>query len=114
MKIVNLQNLPEMPTWHNTARKKVIIKKGEVDHLAQFARAVFKPGEKATEHNHPDMYEIFFVERGKGIIKINGVVYQLEKDICITVEPGENHEVLNSGNEELVLTYFEIEKYKPS
>ena len=54
------------------------------------------------------MPEVFLVEQGNGVIRINGQEYPVEAGMCITVEPGELHEVTNTGEEELVLTYFEI------
>jgi mannose-6-phosphate isomerase-like protein (cupin superfamily) len=87
-----------------------MIPQGVIPTLAQFSQVSFQPGEVATEHKHDDMYEIFLVESGSGVIKINEQQYPLEKGTCVTVEPGELHEVTNTGSEDLVLTYFGIEE----
>jgi mannose-6-phosphate isomerase-like protein (cupin superfamily) len=52
------------------------------------------------------MCEVFFVESGSGIIRIDGQEYPLQPGTCIAVEPGEVHEIVNSGTTDLVLTYF--------
>ncbi len=110
MKIVSLKDLPETTTSHNaTGKKRVMIGKDQINFLLQFAQVAFKPGEVASEHTHNDMYEVFLVESGSGIIRINDKKYPLEKGTCVTVEPGELHEVTNTGAEDLVLTYFEID-----
>jgi len=60
-------------------------------------------------HAHTDMCEVFFVESGEGTIRIDANVFPLQAGTCIAVEPGEVHEIVNSGDRELVLTYFGIE-----
>ncbi|MBC6435840.1 cupin domain-containing protein, partial [Nostoc sp. HG1] len=37
---------------------------------------------------------------------IDGTEYPLLPGNCVAIEPGEVHEVVNSGSTELVLTYF--------
>lgn len=111
MKKVSLKNIPVTTTSHNSAgKKKQLIKNGEIERLAQFAQVTFQPGEVASEHIHPDMYEVFLIEKGKGKIRVDGKYFVMEKDMCFTIEPGESHEVTNTGSEELVITYFGIIK----
>jgi mannose-6-phosphate isomerase-like protein (cupin superfamily) len=52
------------------------------------------------------MAEVFFVASGQGTMTLNGQPYPLTPGTCIAVEPGEHHEVANTGLEDLVLTYF--------
>lgn len=47
-----------------------------------------------------------------GIIKINGKVEQIKEGSFIVIEPGEAHEVLNTGSEGLTITYIEISNKK--
>ena len=111
MKRILLKDLLVTTTSHNAAgKKRQIIGPGEIDSLYQFAQVAFTPGEIAREHKHDDMYEVFLVEDGKGTIKINGEVYPFIKGMCVVVEPGELHEVQNTGKENLVLTYFNIKR----
>lgn len=109
MKFTSLSNLPVESVSHNRAiQKQVMLRSGELPHLTNFAQARFAPGQVAPAHHHPDMYEIFFVESGQGAIAINGTPYPLTPGTCITVEPGEAHEVSNTGTEDLILTYFGV------
>ncbi len=109
MKIDSLKNIPSKTTSHNaTGEKKQMIAPGEIPHLIQFAQAKFKPGEVVAEHKHDDLYEVFFVESGNGVLEINSKEYPIEKGMSITVEPGELHKVINTGDGALLLTYFEI------
>jgi quercetin dioxygenase-like cupin family protein len=109
MKKSSLQQLPTTAVSHNPAiRKKVMLQKGDVPQLTNFSQAHFPPGELAAAHAHPDMYEVFFVEAGQGEMWVNGEAHALTPGVCITIEPGETHEVQNTGDTTLVLTYFGI------
>ena len=79
---------------------------GDLPHLTNFSQACFAPGQIASGHSHTDMSEVFFVESGLGNIRINGIDYQLKLGVCIAVEPGEIHEISNTGNTDLIITYF--------
>jgi quercetin dioxygenase-like cupin family protein len=107
MKLTALSHLPEEQVSHNPAiKKKVMLRLNDLPHLINFAQAYFAPGQVATAHSHEDMCEVFFVEAGSGVIQIDGQEHPLHPGICIAVEPGEVHEITNSGSTDLVLTYF--------
>ncbi|MGL5082985.1 MAG: cupin domain-containing protein [Microcoleaceae cyanobacterium] len=107
MKITNLNNLPEQAVSHNPEiKKKVMLCLGDLPHLTNFSQARFAPGQTASAHAHLDMCEVFFVEAGSGVMRISGTEYRLAPGVCIAVEPGEVHEVINHHSGELVLTYF--------
>ena len=109
MKIVSLNQLPEEAVSHNPLiRKKVFLRQGEVPHLTGFSRAVFPPGTEACSHRHPDVYETFLVQSGRGVYRGEGGEVSLAPGDCLTVMPGEAHELANDGDEDLVLVYFGI------
>jgi quercetin dioxygenase-like cupin family protein len=107
MKHTNLHHLPPESVSHNPAiQKKVMLRLGDLPHLTNFSQARFAPGQVAAAHAHADMCEVFFVESGTGIIRIDDRELPLTPGVCVAVETGEVHEVQNNGTEELVLTYF--------
>lgn len=107
MKLTALNALPEESVSHNPAiKKKVMLRLGDLPHLTNFSQACFAPGQVATAHAHLDMCEVFFVEAGSGVIRIDGQDYPLVPGVCVAVEPGEMHEVCNTGAADLLLTYF--------
>lgn len=109
MKKVSLDELPREGVSHDPQiTKQVLLRSGEVPHLTTFARATLVPGQIAREHSHRDMFEVFLVEAGAGVMKIRGVKHQLAPGVCIVVEPCEPHEIINDGATDLVLTYFRI------
>lgn len=110
MKYSSLKDIDEIGVSHNPEiKKKVIIKNGQVPHLTQFSKVTFKKGQVADSHIHKNMYEIFNVESGRGEIIINDIKYSLDKGVCVTVDPGEKHEIINTGEGNLILTMIGIE-----
>jgi quercetin dioxygenase-like cupin family protein len=109
MKLTSLASIPTEFVSHNPQiSKQVMLRSGDLPHLTNFSQATLAPGQVAAGHAHSDMHEVFFVESGAGTIQINGRAYSLLPGVCIAVEPGEIHEVSNTGIHELVLTYFGI------
>lgn len=109
MKRIRMGELPEQGVSHNARiRKRQILTNGEVGPVTNYARAVFPPGEKAGAHSHDDMAEVFTVESGCGEICIDDVAYTFSAGLTVVVEPGEVHEIINTGDSELVVTYFGV------
>ena len=109
MKLIKLSELPETGVSHNARiLKRTLLACGDLDPIINYARAVFPPGEKAEAHRHDDMAEVFSVSSGIGEIRINEVGYVLSVGTTVVVEPGEVHEITNTGTQELVLTYFSV------
>jgi mannose-6-phosphate isomerase-like protein (cupin superfamily) len=109
MKMINIHELAEEGVSHNTKiRKRQILEHGIVNRITNYARAVFPPGEKAGAHRHEDMAEVFTVESGCGEIRINEAVFTFSEGLTVVVEPGEMHEIINTGSAELVVTYFGV------
>jgi quercetin dioxygenase-like cupin family protein len=110
MQYQSLQEITPTTVSHNAAiQKKVILGNGNLPCLTNFSQATFQPGQVAAAHSHRDMYEVFFVVTGEGTIAINEVPYSLNPGICVAVEPGEIHEVSNTGTSTLSLLYFGIQ-----
>ncbi|MCF7847401.1 MAG: cupin domain-containing protein [Kiritimatiellales bacterium] len=109
MKLIDINKLEEEGVSHNSKiRKRVILSNGEAPPIINYARSVFPPGEMAGAHVHWDMVEVFTVESGSGVIRINDVEYDFLKDMCTVIEPGELHEIVNTGSDDLVLHYFAV------
>ena len=109
MKLIRINELPDAGVSHNDRiRKREIIRNGQLGAITHYARAVFPPGEKVGSHLHNDMAEVFTVESGSGEIRVNDVAYVLSADTVVVVEPGDVHEIVNTGGTNLVVTYFGV------
>lgn len=110
MKVSHLHNLLETNVSHNPKiKKKLLIANGVIPKLTNFSRAVFPPGEIAPSHVHKDMTEVFFIESGQGEFAVNDELIPLEAGVCVTIEPGDLHELRNMGSTDLCVIYFGIE-----
>ena len=109
MKLVHLAALPDESVSHERSiRKRVMLASGDVANVTQFAQSRFQPGQVAPAHAHRDMSEVFFVTAGEGTIVIDGASHRLTAGTCVAVHAGEQHEIRNDGDVDLVLTYFGV------
>lgn len=58
---------------------------------------------QSREHLHKTMHEYFYLLEGHMKISIDRVVYALEKDDLIVVEPGERHHIIEKSPDLLLL-----------
>ncbi len=109
MKRIRLAELPEEGVSHNPRiMKRTLLRKGELGPIVHYARAVFPPGETAGAHFHNEMAEVFTAESGRGEIRIDDVAYVFRAGTTFVVEPGEVHEIANTGDADLVVLYFGV------
>jgi quercetin dioxygenase-like cupin family protein len=109
MKRISLDELPVQGVSHNPAiGKRVMLDESAIPGLTNFSQAVLSQDQVAPGHAHPDMYEVFFVRRGTGMIVVDGTEYELATGQCMLIDPGEYHEVRNPGAGELELLYFGV------
>lgn len=115
MKYVDLSKTPISNVSHNPEiKKQVMLNPGDIPNLVYFSQARFKPGHIAAGHSHQDMSEVFFVEQGSGTMRINNQPHPLHPGVCVAVHPGDIHEVTNTGQEDLLLTYFAVKMTQDS
>lgn len=104
MKFSDRRSLAQQTVSHNAAIPKyVFIEKNCVPNVIYFSQAEFPPGEIAGAHRHIDMTELFYVVSGDGEIEVDGKVQPLGVGNCVVVDPGELHEVRNTGSQMLIL-----------
>jgi quercetin dioxygenase-like cupin family protein len=58
---------------------------------------------QSQEHFHKTMFEYFYLLEGHMKILIDNIVYALEKDDLIVVEPGESHHIIEKSPDLLLL-----------
>ena len=111
MKLTTLTQSPLTTVSHNAnITKQALIHSGEFPPLTNFSQARFPPNAIAFAHHHTDMLEVFFIQSGNAAITVDGVEYPLPAGSCITIEPGETHELRNaSATEDMLVTYFGIQ-----
>ncbi len=109
MKIADLDALtPEGVSHDPSILKRVLLRRDEVPHVMQLARATFAPGQVAHSHSHPDMWEIFICESGAGSATVDGQTVELHAGRCIVIEPGESHELRGDGVMPMIVTTISV------
>lgn len=110
MKIISLADAVAAGVSHNPEiEKRVLLRREDVPHLTHFSESRLQPRQVTRAHTHAGMCEVFYVLDGTGAIRIDGLEHRLAAGICVAVEPGESHEIANTGETELTLLYFGIE-----
>lgn len=98
MKITSITSTEKSAVSHNPKIKKnVLVANGEIENITNFSEAIFPPGETAYAHSHSDMTEIFYITSGTGTISVNERIILLDEGMCVTIEPNEVHEIINTG-----------------
>ena len=112
MNFIHLSDILETGVSHDpNIRKRVIINNGRIPKLTNFSQSVFKPGQFCPEHIHSDMWEVYLIQSGEGVITIEGKDLEVKQGDCVIVDPGENHSIQNRcKTHDLHLTYFGIEQ----
>lgn len=84
------------------------------DYLYHGGLSIMKPGERSHTndgpggidyHVHQDC-EAFIVIQGKGTIEIDKVHHPVVTGDIVVVEPGEDHHVLSSENDPLIVLWY--------
>jgi len=78
----------------------------KVIYTGKFSQLVvmsLKPGEEIGAEVHETHDQFFRFEKGKAKVTIDGNEYQVEDDFAVIVPAGANHNVANTGDEEVKL-----------
>lgn len=69
----------------------------------QLVLMALQPGEEIGEEVHEDRDQFFRIEEGEGEVVIDGKRTPVEEDHAIVVPAGARHNLINSGDEPLLL-----------
>jgi mannose-6-phosphate isomerase-like protein (cupin superfamily) len=61
----------------------------------------FLPGEELGAHMHRQVEETFYFTSGTGVFVADGLEYDIEPGDAFRMEPGETHDIRNTGTEPL-------------
>eukprot|EP00308_Calcidiscus_leptoporus_P018036 CAMPEP_0119398588 /NCGR_PEP_ID=MMETSP1334-20130426/140919_1 /TAXON_ID=127549 /ORGANISM="Calcidiscus leptoporus, Strain RCC1130" /LENGTH=180 /DNA_ID=CAMNT_0007422455 /DNA_START=560 /DNA_END=1102 /DNA_ORIENTATION=+ len=106
-----LSTLPAVAVSHKgvAGSKRVLLKRGEVPHIAQFAQSTLGRGAVVERHRHTGLMEVYFVEGGSAAFTLGGKAHALEVGHMIAIPEGTEHWLNVTGPSELRLTYFMID-----
>lgn len=102
-----IDNIEKISKENNNFRKVVY-----TGHYMQLVLMSLKPGEEIGEEIH-GVDQFFRIEEGSGKAIIGENEYQIEDDMAILVPAGTNHNIINTGSEDLKLyTIYAIPNHK--
>lgn len=58
----------------------------------------FLPGETLGPHYHEQVEETFYFTSGEGVMVVNGTEYPIRPGDAFRLEPGERHDIINTGD----------------
>ena len=70
---------------------------------SQVATMILEPGQSTggPDNSHPESDQWLFVVAGQGSATIDGETYSLAPGTLVLIEPGETHEITNTGDDPL-------------
>ena len=60
-----------------------------------------KPGKSTSGHSHPGQEEVYNFIKGKGMMKIDEDIFDVQAGDVILIEDGQFHQVLNNSDKNL-------------
>jgi mannose-6-phosphate isomerase-like protein (cupin superfamily) len=97
MEIVNRDKVKPFITKDTSEIREILALKNQ-----SLAEAKVALGEATLEHYHRSSEEIYYILEGKGQIKIEDKIREIEQGDGIAIPPGKRHKIWNTGSDELV------------
>ncbi len=72
----------------------------------KFQIVKFKPHTSIKPHHHEHVTEIFYIQSGRGLLKLNDQEFRCQPDDFFLCEPGDVHEFVNDIDDEFVILIF--------
>jgi quercetin dioxygenase-like cupin family protein len=88
-------HIPASPTTTEPTRhgnpKRVILRSGVLPEVTQVAEAFFNANDEVQPHQHPTMYEVYFVLEGRAVYEVGAEQYEVGPGDFIIVPPATQH-----------------------
>jgi len=73
---------------------------------AKFQIVAFKPHTTIKPHFHKETTEIFYIQSGQGILKLNHQKFRCKDNDFFLCQPGDIHEFINDTDKDFVILIF--------
>jgi len=105
--IRNNEVIKEKVNHKNNVMKEVILQKGLVPNLLQFAKTKLSKGDKIEKHLHESMIEVFYVLTGELLVIEDEIKTKVFPGDTFVIYPRQNHSLVSVKDTEII--YFGIE-----
>lgn len=103
MQITNVETVPSFTTKDGSEIRELLAHRNSEIRNQSLAEARLGVGTATQEHYHARTEEIYYITHGKGRIRIDGDMRDVQPGDAIAIPPGKKHKLWNIGAEPLRL-----------
>jgi len=103
MELKNLNEVPAFTTKDGSEIRELLAYRNSSIRKQSLAEARLPVGGSTQEHYHLRTEEIYFITQGRGRIRIDGELREVNPGDAIAIRPGQKHKLWNLGSEPLRL-----------
>jgi len=103
MEIVSLNIALPFITKDGSEIRELLAHRNSSIRRQSLAEARLPVGASTQEHYHAKTEEIYFITAGRGRMRIEGEVAEVQAGDAIAIPPGQKHKLWNTGSEPLTL-----------
>jgi len=103
MHIANLEDLPAFITLDGSGIREIAGPSWTPARNQSLAEATVPVGGETIPHYHVQAEELYFFQRGTGTLRLAGETREVRPGDCAVIPPGVEHQLVNTGEEDLVL-----------
>jgi len=103
MHIANLEDLPAFITLDGSGIREIAGPSWTPARNQSLAEATVPVGGETIPHYHVQAEELYFFQRGTGTLRLAGETRDVRPGDCAVIPPGVEHQLVNTGDEDLVL-----------
>ena len=103
MDIVNVNAAPPFITKDGSEIRELLAYRNSAIRQQSLAEARLPAGTSTQEHYHARTEEIYFITAGRGRMRIEAEVAEVQAGDAIAIPPGKKHKLWNTGAETLKL-----------
>jgi len=103
MHIANLEDLPAFITLDGSGIREIAGPSWTPARNQSLAEATVPVGGETIPHYHVQAEELYFFQRGTGTLRLAGETREVRPGDCAVIPPGVEHQLVNTGDEDLVL-----------
>ena len=103
MEINNLNEMAPFVTKDGSEIRELLAYRNSGIRNQSLAEARLPVGSSTQEHFHARTEEIYFITQGRGRMRIEGELAEVQAGDAIAIPPGKKHKLWNTGNEPLRL-----------
>jgi mannose-6-phosphate isomerase-like protein (cupin superfamily) len=101
MDIRNINEVPPFTTKDGSEIRELLADRNSCIEKQSLAEARLAPGLSTTPHWHPQTEEIYYIIAGTALMRIAAETRQVGPGDAIAIPPGTEHQITNTGQEEL-------------